>query len=277
MAAPPALGRPFTVPPDFAGRGDDDWGIFLARFNSAADASGYDDAAKLRFLPCCLKGTAFSVYDSIVTANRGFTFQQVCTEMGARFNPPQQGMLLESEFRARVKNVGETQTEFAAALERLATRAFPGQQGGLLDRLVVNQFIEGQECGKLRLHIRTSAPANLNAAVQRAIEVGAILEIEGRRGSVNAPSFQAPVFAATHAPQVPETRSSGPHDLVMLELLNKISGQLERLEKKVPSGSSNGPLKPAMGRGQGRPFLCFNCGEPGHSYRKCPNSQGNGH
>ena len=176
------LARPVVVPPTFGGASQDDWHCFIARFDAACVVNGYLDAEMMQFLPCCFKESAFTTYQTILAAHPQYTYVEMCTELGLRFEPPQQSRLLEAGFRARLKRSTESQAEFAAALQRLAARAFPGQQGPLLDRLTLNQFIDGQVNSDLRLHIRTSSPAALDAAVRRAYEVAAILEVENRRG-----------------------------------------------------------------------------------------------
>lgn len=306
------LERPIVVPPDYSGRGDDDWATFIARFNSALDVSGYTNDQKLRFLACSLKDTAFTVFNSLVVLNPAATYDQICDLLADRFNPPQQGRLLEAEFRARQKRSDETHTEFAAALENLAARAFPGQQGALFDRLLINQFVDGQTSSALRLHIKTSGPATLNAAVQRAIEIATILEVEERRTHVqNAPIFvasagngqsnrthtrslQSPNPAAgngTDSLQIQGEGSLGSQsssvDVQMLDLLKKISGQLTMLEGRLPPLApvtpENGPPQFAR-QGQSasagqqlsqgpRPLpRCYRCGDPSHMIRNCPQS-----
>lgn len=188
LAGPPGAGlaRPVVVPPEFAGSSSDDWPTFLARFNAACTVNGYGNAARLQFLPCCLKDTAFTSFQAITQAQPNLPYAQICQELEQRFNPPQQAVLLEAEFRARRKQVTESQVEFSSALQRLAARAFPGQQGPLFERLVLNQFIDGQDSPQLRLHIRTASPATLDAAVRRALEVAAIFDVETRRTQPSA-------------------------------------------------------------------------------------------
>ena len=242
------LARPVVVPPTFGGASQDDWHCFIARFDAACVVNGYRDAERLQFLPCCFKESAFTTYQTILAAHPQYTYVEMCTELGLRFAPPQQSRLLEAEFRARLKRSTESQAEFAAALQRLAARAFPGQQGPLLDRLTLNQFIDGQVNSDLRLHIRTSSPAALDAAVRRAYEVAAILEVENRRSlPVPTPACAAltasmpqahsagpladptPTSSATVAHVAPSSTSSSTDPLV-LSLLSKISDQLADLQ-----------------------------------------------
>ena len=253
---PPVAGlaRPVVVPPDFVGHSQDDWPTFIARFDAACAVNGYAAADRLQFLPCCLKDSAFTTYQTVLQANPQITYPQLCHELGQRFNPPQQCRLVEAEFRARTKGAQESQQEYANALQRLAARAYPGQQGQLLERLLLNQFIDGQQSPELRLHIRTASPATLDEAVRRAFEVAAILDVEARR--TGAPQ-QAQVFAtsaisrstqncahshvndviAATAPS--SATSSSATDPLVLTLLTKISDQLATLQ--VPASAPSQP------------------------------------
>ena len=74
--------------------------------------------------------------------------------------------------------------EFASALQKLASRAYPGQENtDLFQRLLVNQFIDNLPSPELRLHVRSASPKNLAQAVQRALEMPAIFDEEQRRSN----------------------------------------------------------------------------------------------
>ena len=260
QAARPAvagLARPVVVPPEFSGTSQDDWPTFIARFDAACAVNGYGAADRLQFLPCSLRDSAFTTYQALVQANPQITYQQLCQELAQRFNPPQQCRLVEAEFRARTKAHTESQQEYANALQRLAARAYPGQQGPLLDRLLLNQFIDGQQSSDIRLHVRTAGPATLDDAVRRAIEVAAIMDVEARRSgssqsqqvfaasSLSPPSSSTAtrarassvtpdvISAAATASPPTHTTSSAHSDPLVLSLLTKISEQLAALT--VPS------------------------------------------
>ena len=112
--------------------------------------NGYDDAARLKFLPARLDGTAYRVFQSVRTANSDADFSTICTLLTAQFEPPQQRQLHEAEFRVREKRAHETQIVYAAALRSLANRAFPGQDGPLLERMILQRFIDGQPSVEVR-------------------------------------------------------------------------------------------------------------------------------
>lgn len=97
------LARPVVVPSEFAGRSSDDWPTFLAHFNAACAVNDYGTAQRLQFLPCSLKDAAFTAYQTILLAQPNNTYHQICQELEQLFNPPQQAVLFEAEFRAKSK------------------------------------------------------------------------------------------------------------------------------------------------------------------------------
>ena len=297
-AAAQALARPVVVPGDFTNQSGEDWTTYLAQFEAACAVNGYNPQARSQFLPCLLKGSAFLVYQSVVQANPQIGYAQLLTELTQRFNPPQQSQLLEAEFRARTKIPSETQVQFAAALQKLAMRAFPGQHGTpLFERLVMNQFIDGQPSPDLRLHIRTAAPNGLDAAVRRALEIAAILDTESRRSgqvtSITASPFggvaacmpsAADRVCATSTSQDASQAKVASSDALMLSLLTKISDRLDALScsaapspmpsesRSVASGQSSrvGSDSSGVSRGSRGPRRCWECGSTDHIRSTCP-------
>ena len=123
MAQPGALAHPVIIPDPFRSEGGD-WTLWLEKFNNAAVVNGYDDAARLRFLPARLEGIAYRVYQTVHAANPNAQYQALCTLLTRQFDPPQQQQLHEAEFRLRTKHAPESQLVYAAALRSLAIWAF---------------------------------------------------------------------------------------------------------------------------------------------------------
>ena len=231
------------------------------------------------FFRAVCKGSAFQVFQAVLQAQPAITYAQMCQELSARFNPPQQSQLHEAEFRARKKLATETQVQLAADLQRIAARAFPGQQGTpLFERLLLNRFIDGQGSPELRLHIRSAAPADLDAGVRQALEMSAILEVE--KVSPSPPTAAAFATSTT-------TTAGTPTDMLLLSLLTKLSDQLDALSisSRQPTPLTRSPQPPPAHQfpaRQGRPSMppasvpapgvCWRCGSSGHYRRDCPQS-----
>ena len=193
----------------------------------------------------------------------------------------------------------ESPVEFASVLQKLASRAYPGQENTeLYERLLINQFINGLPSPELRLHVRSASPNNLAQAVQRALEMAAIFDAEHRRsnGAASATPPAATIFAVRGSsappPAAPTSSmtsaslSGSNHGTVVdqMFLLDKILQKLDSISLSLTSANSSpGPSFPPAaptngGRGWDNNYQgalqvrrCFNCGEMGHLVRACPN------
>ena len=276
-ATPAPLPRPVVLPDEFAGTSAEDWVTYLARFDAACVVNGYTPVQRLQFLPCRLTGAAFQVHTAILARQPNATYPQLCAALGEAFNPPQQGPIVEAELRSRTKQSGETQIEFASALQQLAARAFPGQQQTPLhERMLLNQFIEGQASPELRLHIRSASPPDLDTAVRRALEMAAVFNSEAHRATPFVLPIAPPTMVAAVATAAVHPGSDRNEDVY--ELLQKISTQLSSLQhlSSAPSPRWQGPPPaPPLATAQGFPRPprlpgCFQCGSTNHFVRNCP-------
>ena len=110
----------------------------------------------------------------------------------------------------------------------------------------LQQFIEGQPSSEIRVMLASNRPANLDTAVQRAVQAEAAYHMEARRARTQQPK-PAPVAAAVQAARISE-------DQVMIDLLKTISSKLDSLAFSQSSGAQSNqlfPTSPAM-RGRGR-------------------------
>ena len=211
-----ALARPVIVPQSFSARGDDDWTSWLASFNAACVVNGYGDGDRIRFMAARLEGTAHQIFTTISAANANATYAQLCALLTDQFEPPQQQQLFEAQLRVRTKGHSESQYTFAAALRALANRAFPGQAGQILNRLVLQQFIDGQTSPEVRLQLATNRPADLDDAVQRAISVTTAYQMEAMRNS-GAQSSQNLIQPSVAAAQVVPQASANSDSATLLD------------------------------------------------------------
>ena len=263
-----ALARRVVVPKPFSAKFEDDWLQWIFSFNSACEVNGYGDADRIRFRAALFEGTAQQVFQHVSATNANATYQQLCHLLANQFEPPQQQQMYESQLHARIKSPSESQTVFASALRSLAQRAFPGQGGAVVDRIVLQQFIDGQHTPEVRLLLALNRPPTLDEAVQRAISVSAAYQLEATKVTPQ-PSWLADIVAATSSFQT--ARDSGHQNVdsqaEMLKLLRNIDAKLSALQcspSQIPSPSvRNTERRP--------PRLCYACGLPGHFAYSCPN------
>ena len=143
-----------------------------------------------------MEATALQIFNNVHAANPGANYQVLCDLLTAQFEPQQQQQLHEVELRARTKKPQETQPSFAAALQSLAARAFPGQQGGIVERIVLQQFIDGQSSPEVRLQLAANRPATLDEAIQRAITISTAYQLEAMRHGSTQSVLEVPTTAA---------------------------------------------------------------------------------
>lgn len=205
-----------------------------------------------------------------------------------------------------MKQTNDSQVEFVSELKRLAARGFPNQRGQFVDRLLSYQFIDVQQSSDMRLHIRTAAPTDIEAAVQRALEISAILEVETRCSATSAAATSsASVLGCAANASLTESNES---ESLVLALLTRMCDKLDylcsqknqtvqQLSQTVldrPSRCAAVPLAESCPPMTNFPLLptppsqqrsdtstqCYTCGEQGHSQRFCParrGQQGNRH
>ena len=216
-----------------------------------------------------------------MTATPNITYPQLCDALTARFEPAEQAPVHEAGFRMRQKHADETQFAFAAALRSLAERAFRGQNGPLLDCMILQQFTEGQPSREIRLDLLSNRPATLDEAVQKTISIEAAYRIEASRGSTVSsmgPMLDTAMFGTQQvaaAASLPQDQSAA-----LLQTLQSIERKLDHLSFTAPHGRGEPDQpwfqQPSQGRGRGRgntrvgSAACFFCKATDHFIASCP-------
>ena len=136
----------------------------------------------------------------------------------------------------RRKLPSESQVTFAAALRSLAARAFRGQAGPLLERMLVQQFMEGQLSAEVRHQLLSNRPQDVDTAVQRAVEIESAYHIEALRSSssLTLPNTTAAISHSSASASPAPAQSSPAGDSEFLRLLKSIDAKLDRLSLVAP-------------------------------------------
>ena len=81
----------------------------------------------------------------------------------------------------------------------LAAHTFPRQGGNIVQRIVLQRFIDGQNTSEVRLQLASNRPNTLDEAVQRAINITTAYQMDAMRAPSRTalPSEHFQVAAAT--------------------------------------------------------------------------------
>ena len=259
-----AAARQVVLPDTFSGRSHDDFQIWVAQFNVAAQVNQWSNRTKLQMLTLRLKGPALRAFHAIPEAERNI-FERAIEALQNRFSPVERQSVHRAALRARRRRPDEDLSELADDILLLVGRAYPGMGAEALDSLALEAFLDAID-PSLRRRVRDNDPGTLNNALSRALVLDAYDEADRRSGSSQRSSRHVNVAAASVEAE-PHARQSSPSDAVLRDLLNtqqQILQSLERLsiQQQAPRAQHTHLLS--------RPVICYHCGEEGHMRPACP-------
>eukprot|EP00731_Ephydatia_muelleri_P017395 Em0010g493a len=114
--------RPLISPDAYSG--DTSWTDWVDHFEATALVNGWDDAAKLVWLPVRLTGKAQVAWKRLTADARG-SYDTAKEALHKRFEPDSKRQLYAAEFHSRRRRRAEQWGDFADALHCLADKAFP--------------------------------------------------------------------------------------------------------------------------------------------------------
>jgi hypothetical protein len=111
-------------PPNFKGKINESWPIFLRKFETWATKMNLTDDDRLRILPTYLVGPAFQIYADLTNAEKN-TYVLAKENLGRKFVTSENQQHHQHAFQARRQKPGETIAEFADALQSAFASAYP--------------------------------------------------------------------------------------------------------------------------------------------------------
>ena len=250
--------RVLVMPEAFAASEKEDWISWLKYFNNCAKLNKWDNDEKRDFLAVRLRGAAQETYFSLSEEAQAGTFEELSEALSNKFAPTERLELYKAEFQARRRAQGEKLGELAAALSKMASRAFPGAPTDILDRLAMDRFIASLDNVDLRIRLREGNPKTLDESLSRAIQLEAIYEVENSAARSKTSRVQA------------VERSS---DSRILEMLSKQTAALEKAVNLLTDRSKHEILQNNHRPGnkfKGGKKTCWKCGGVGHIKANCP-------
>ncbi|KAF4649650.1 paraneoplastic Ma antigen, partial [Perkinsus chesapeaki] len=153
--------NPLTSTLDF-----DQW---VRKFQTCAQANGWNDAEQLKHLPPLLHGDAWIIYDDLAN-NEKDTFAHMVANLSKKLNQATQMQCSEKLHRRCFDPSGESLLAYQNDLKRLAKRAYPDMTDEQMKPMVLTAFIRGLKGHSFSLarKIRNANPKSLQDAVQKA-------------------------------------------------------------------------------------------------------------
>ena len=285
--------------PPFTGK--EQWDVWLNRFEDTAGRRAWSDVQKLDELIPLLQGAAGDYVYGQLSQQVRRDYHLLIQELDYRFRRVEARRSLGVTFSRRVQRPSETVQEYAAELKRLYDKAHPNRDRQTRTEDLLRRFRDGLRDEGASFQVEyVKEPADINVAVNEVInfmetkrrpEVGGNenrkrrqdrfkfanegSDEEGRIARVPSTATN-PKPIVKRNPSTSTVKSDDTPTTSYVEELAKFKDELKEalglLTKRV-DGLENGH-ETMRSNPPGPNTLCFQCGQPGHFVRSCPNRSG---
>ena len=116
------------------------------------------------YLALSLHGSAFGILGNL-PKSRTPEYRELMTVLEQRYTPPTQTKLYIMQMSERSQQSGETLSELAQAIRRLANLGYPTAICDIRETLAKDQFVDALVDSEMRICIKQSRPTILNEAI----------------------------------------------------------------------------------------------------------------
>ena len=252
-----AASKPVITPDAFTGVGS--WDEWIDHFECVADVNKWEtNAEKLKWLKVRLTGRAIKAFRQLPEAARA-DYKQAKKALGKRFEPESRKEYYIAELQTRRRRKGEDWATFGEELKSIADKAYPDLEVKAREQLALNQYLSSIGNPQVAFSVRQQRPTTVEKAVTTTMEMesylgpktGCVAQVDAAgSSSIGQPDEEPDAGVAAVAKNQDTT----------LELLQKITDRLDKLEFKSDGGSD---------RSRSKRVICWNCRKEGHLARNC--------
>ena len=258
--------RHFAKPQEYDGSVP--WQSYKLQFETIAVSHKWDNADRIGELVACLKGPALEVFAHLPKEDQ-LDYDRLVNALDRRVGQSGQAPWFKSQFRRRLRGLGETLAVLARDLERLVALAYPVACQSLRDSLACDQFLGALADVDLQIAVRQSRPTNLQDALSSALEIEAIRRSAGI-GSTSGSAFSTRQAKASGI-QSRGTATGSSHAID--PALEAILDRLKVLEAAIACPDDVRKFttneKRQTPQRFSKPDGCWHCGQSGHIRRFC--------
>lgn len=139
------------------------WEQYKVHLETAIQANGWDDDTACIQLIGRLRGDALRVVSILDAATRR-NFNLLLGVLATSFGDKRDDNAVRSELRRRMQKPGEDLETFAREIEYLTRRAYPSWPSDIVEKLALEQYMNGIMDAETQLHVRTFSPPNIKTA-----------------------------------------------------------------------------------------------------------------
>ena len=153
-----------------------DMEIFISRFEQYCVTQNVEETRKANLLLNALNGSTFTLVKRELIDNETSNYDTIKKHLGKRFNLLKDAGQKQLIFRQARREHGQKIEEFFTQLLGMAAKAFPGESGQAVDRMILDQLICGCSHEKICFQLIEKAPATSSDALSLAVAFQAAIK-----------------------------------------------------------------------------------------------------
>ena len=261
--------------------GDDDWKVWINRFEIIADRCDWDNEERLDNLIPRLQGRAGEFAFTQVRKDLLHSYKHLVKEISNRFRVIETPKAFAAKFSKRVQRHNESAEEYAAELKRLYDKAHQHRDSETRREDLVRKFLDGLRDEEVKWEVEyVKDPTDIDQAVYHVVsyiqtrsrlkprQVARQAKLKRQGANVDSSceseddhSSQESVGTLSPTRKVAQLKESPKEEVVTInadlfkQLLARVEELAQQMSRKRPSHDH---------------LTCYACNEQGHIATNCP-------